>query len=172
MKGSVTMSWRLLTVAAASLLPLSVQAADMPKEGTDAFTNIWAITISNTIQQGTNSFDTYEINGVARNDAGGPMFNFFGLRCVGTSSGPGGGERSEHGTCTYTDKDGDNIFAPYTGKSGHGSARGTYEVAGGTGKFAGITGNGEWWNINPAPIKSDDKRGRGVIANKVSWKLP
>jgi hypothetical protein len=159
------MPWRFLTIAVASLLTLSVQAADMPKEGTDNFTNVWTTTVSNTIQQGTHSFTTYEIDGVARNDAGGPMFNLFGLRCVGMGSGPG----SELGTCTYTDKDGDNIFMPYTGKSG----RGTYEVAGGTGKFAGITGNGEWWNVNPAPpIKSDDKRGRGVIANKVSWKLP
>src|SRR6516162_9630510 len=154
MKGSVTMSWRLLTVAAASLLPLSVQAADMPKEGTDAFTNIWAITISNTIQQGTHFFETYEINGVARNDAGGPMFNFFGLRCVGMENSR---EDSDDGTCTYTDKDGDNIFMPYTGKNG----RGTHKVAGGTGKFARITGKGEWWDVSPAPIKSDDKRGRG-----------
>src|SRR6516165_8599110 len=155
MKGGGIMWWRFLTIAVASLLPLSVQAA----EGTDNFTNVWATTISNTIQQGTRSFTTYEIDGVARNDAGGPMFNLFGLRCVGMGSGPG----SELGTCTYTDKDGDNIFMPYTGKSG----RGTYEVAGGTGKFAGITGNGEWWNVSPAPIKSDDKRGRGVISNKV-----
>jgi hypothetical protein len=151
--------------AAASLL---VQAAEMPKEGTDNFTNIWATTISNTIQQGTQSFITYEFGGVARNDAGGPMFNFFGLRCVGMSDVSGPGNNTDHGSCTFTDKDGDNIFMPYTGKSG----RGTYEVAGGTGKFTGITGNGEWWNIRPWPIMSDDKRNRGVIANKVSWKLP
>ena len=76
------MSYKLLTLAAASLLPLSVQAADMSKEGSDNFTNVLLVTSYKTIQQGTQTFETYEVVGVARNDAGGPMFNFFGVRCV------------------------------------------------------------------------------------------
>jgi hypothetical protein len=160
---------KLLALAAASLLPLSAQAADLPKEGTDNFTNVFVVTSSNTVQQGSQSFVTYEVDGVARDDAGGPMFNLFGVRCVGMEEGPGIGKMTGHGTCTYTDTDGDNIFMPYNAKEGR---RGTYEVAGGTGKFAGITGNGEWWRIDPAPIKSDDKRARPVTSNKVSWKLP
>jgi hypothetical protein len=157
--------WRSLSFAVASLLPISVQAADQAKEGTDNFTNLWVTTVSNTIEQGDHTFNTYEINGIARNDAGGPMFNLFGQRCIGLWSGPGGDDR---GTCTFTDKDGDNIFAPYTGKGGHG----TYEIAGGTGKFAGITGAGEYVANNPGQIKSDDKRNRGFVSNRMSWKLP
>jgi hypothetical protein len=49
---------------------------------------------------------------------------------------------------------------------------GTFELTGGTGKFAGITGSGEWTRISPAPIKSDDKRGRLFNSLKVNWKLP
>jgi hypothetical protein len=75
----------------------------------------------------------------ARNDAGCPMFNMFGQRCVGMWDDVGS-NYSDHGTCTYTDKDGDHIFMPYSAKSGHG----TYEVAGGPGKFVGITGTGEY----------------------------
>jgi hypothetical protein len=57
---------------------------------------------------------------------------------------------------------------PYSGKNGHG----TYEIAGGTDKFVGITGSGEYF-VNPGPpIKSDDKWNRGVVLNKVSWNLP
>jgi hypothetical protein len=147
-------------------------AADLPKQGTDSFTNVWVVGTSNTIQQGNRTFITYEIDGVARNDSGGPMFNLFGLRCVGWvevlgNEGPHGG-----GTCTYTDKDGDNIFSPYSDKGdGKGGVHGTVELAGGTGKFAGITGSGEYFNPN-LPIKADDKTLRGVVSNKVSWKLP
>jgi hypothetical protein len=163
------MSYKLLTLAAASLLPLSVQAADMPKEGSDNLTSVLLVTSYNTIQQGTQTFETYEVDGVARNDTGGSMFNLFGARCVGMEEGPDPGKFTGHGTCTYTDTDGDNIFTPFSATGGR---RGTLELAGGTGKFAGITGNGEWRRIDPAPIKSDDKRGRVVVALKVNWKLP
>jgi hypothetical protein len=166
MKEGRIMSWKLLTIAVASLLPLSVQAAETPKEGTANFTNAFVSVSSNAIQQGTRTFNTYEINGVARNDAGGTMFNMFGQRCVGMLESIGS-DISDHGTCTYTDKDGDSIFTPYSGKNGHE----TYELAGGTGKFAGITGSGEY-SIDPTPIKSDDKRVRHVASSKVSWKLP
>jgi|SRR5215472_1082419 hypothetical protein len=163
------MSYKLLALAAASLLPLSVQAADMPKGGSDNFTNVLVVTSSNTIEQGTQSLSSYEVDGVARNDAGGPMFNLFGVRCVGVEEGPGPGKFTGHGTCTYTDTDGDNIFTPYSASIGR---RGTFAVTGGTGKFAGITGNGEWRRIDPVPIKSDDKRARAVVSLTISWKLP
>jgi hypothetical protein len=79
-----------------------------------------------------------------------------------------GSDISDHGiTCTYTDKDGDSIFTPYSSKNGHG----TSELAGSTGKFAGITGSGEY-SIDTTPIKSDDKRVRHAVSIKVSWKLP
>jgi hypothetical protein len=143
-----------------------VMAADLPKQGTDSFTNFWVAT-SATIQQGSRTFSTWEINGVARNDAGGRMFDLFGMRCIGLVEG-----LSDRGTCTYTDSDGDNIFAPFNGNGdGKGGEHGTYDVIGGTGKFAGITGSGEY--LNPGrPIKADDKAPRGAVSNKISWKLP
>jgi len=44
-------------------------------------------------------------------------------------------------------------------------------VIGGTGKFSGITGSGEYYNPN-LPIKADDKALRGAVSNRISWKLP
>ena len=163
------MSYRVPALAVASLLPLSVQAADLPREGSDNFTTVLVVTLANTMQQDTQSLVTYEVDGVARNDAGGPMFNLFGVRCLGMEEGPDPSKFTGHGTCTWTDPDGDNIFTPYSATIGR---RGTLEVTGGTGKFAGITGNGEWTRLNPAPIKSDDKRSRAVNSLKVNWKLP
>jgi hypothetical protein len=151
------------------LLPLSTQAAEMPKEGADSFTNAFIATFLGTIQQGSQSFTVYEINGVARNDAGAPMFNMFGQRCVGMQDGLGG-KYSDRGTCTYTDPDRDNIFMPYRAQAEAGLYRGTYEVAGGTGKFAGITGSGALCSTR-TPIKADDKWIRHVMSNKVTWKL-
>ena len=52
---------------------------------------------------------------------------------------------------------------------GQGAYRGTYEVAGGTGKFTGITGSGEAFSSR-APIRADDKWPRHVVSNKVAWK--
>jgi hypothetical protein len=37
--------------------------------------------------------------------------------------------------------------------------------------LAGITGSGEYLNPN-LPIKADDKALRGVVAHKMTWKLP
>jgi hypothetical protein len=157
----------MLSLAAGCLLPLIAHAEDAPKEGTANFTNAWVAISSNTMQQGASSFNTYELNGLTHNDSG-PMFNLFGLRCIGLWDGRGGGEYSDHGTCTFTDKDGNNVFMPYSGSNG----RGTYKVAGGTGKFTGITGSGEYVVNSPGQIKSDDKRNRGFISNTVSWKIP
>ena len=44
-------------------------------------------------------------------------------------------------------------------------------MIGGTGKFSGITGSGEYYNPN-LPIKADDKALRGAVSNRISWKLP
>jgi hypothetical protein len=68
----------------------------------------------------------------------------------------------------YEDKDGDQIFQTATVDSGHGIVN----FVGGTGKFAGITGTGEFTQYTASPIKADDKTVRGVVSVKVNWKLP
>ena len=100
------------------------------------------------------------------------MFEQFGQRCLGWLEIVANESRDDRGTCTFTDKDGDNIFTTYTGKGDARVERGNYEVVGGTGKFTGITGAGDF-NFQPNnPIKADDKAGRGVVSNKINWKLP
>jgi len=167
------MSHRLWTIAVSALLPISVHAADIPKEGSANYTNFWVATTGNTIQQGNRSYIIYEIDGVTHNDAGSPMFNTFGQRCVGLVEISEGNVQDDLGTCTYTDRDGDHIFAPYSGGKGDGKGgeHATIKLAGGTGKFSSITGSGEYFNPG-LPIKADDKAIRGAVSAKVSWKLP
>lgn len=162
-----------MVLCAAVLFGSSALASDLPKQGTDSFTNVWVAT-SNAIQQGNRTFLSYELHGVARNDAGGPMFERFGQRCLGWLEIVANEGRDDRGTCTFTDRDGDNIFTTYSGKGDAKGVeeRGNYEVVGGTGKFTGITGAGDF-NFQPnIPIKADDKAVRGVVSNKINWKLP
>ncbi len=78
---------------------------------------------------------------------------------------------NDSGLISYTRPDGDQIFVTYkcSGTMGK-SAKGTITLVGGTGKFIGITGTGEFTrNSLRAPAK-------GVFASfavsKSSWKLP
>jgi hypothetical protein len=48
---------------------------------------------------------------------------------------------------------------------------GTYTIIAGTGKYAGMTGNGEWHLIQFLPPTSD-KYVRGIFANTMHWRLP
>jgi hypothetical protein len=49
------------------------------------------------------------------------------------------------GTITFVSKHGDELYAHVTGAFGpEGTASGTYEITGGTGRFANATGNAEW----------------------------
>jgi hypothetical protein len=161
------------TLSTAMAFGAAALAADLPKQGTDSFTAVWVATSLNLIQQGNRTFASYEIDGVTRNDAGAPMFDSFGQRCIGFAELLDNEPQHGLGTCTFTDRVGDHIFGRYS--SGKGNSKdgehGTYELIGGSGKFAGITGSGEYFNPM-LPIKADDKALRGVVPHKITWKLP
>ena len=158
------MSKRLIAFATASLLPLSVQAADMPKSGMDSFTNTWMVTSSNLMKVGDRTLGTYEISGIHHNDNRDAMIPNMGMRCLGIFV-----ETQEHGGCTYTDKDGDQIMTTFEKKTIENG--GIETLVAGTGKFAGISGTSEFTVIQ-FPVKADDKVDRGVVAEKWQWKLP
>ena len=84
------------------------------------------------------------VTGVTFNDRGtGPLhlgaancsFAFYALD----------GSGKNLGYCTFGDADGDRIFVDFTGSSTpDGQLSGTNRIIGGTGKYAGIQGNGPW----------------------------
>jgi hypothetical protein len=96
------------------------------------------------------------------------MIPNMGMRCIGLYEIVGTSPAQEHGGCTYQDKDGDQIMTTYERKSESG---GTENPVAGTGKFAGISGTGEW-TILQFPVSADDKLVRGIVAVKLNWKLP
>jgi hypothetical protein len=147
-----------------AILPLSVNA-ETAKEGTDDFTNTWLATGSSPLKTGDRTVGTYELNGVHRNNNSGANM---GMRCLGISEVVGTGVEHDHGACIFADKDGDQIMITYQNNS---ETTGTETLVSGTGKFAGISGTGEYTALQRR-LHADDKVNRGIVAEKVHWKLP
>ncbi|MGA6826436.1 hypothetical protein ACO9S2_02360 [Nitrospira sp. NS4] len=64
--------------------------------------------------------------------------------CPGTIDGNlAKGTKTGDGRCVITDRDGDRVFARFTCSGDLQGCRGPFTIVGGTGKFAGITGEGE-----------------------------
>ena len=85
----------LLPTTVLPLVPITVLAGEMPKEGTDSFTNTWLITTSNTMKVGDRTLGTYEVSGVHQ-DVQGDATTDMGMRCLGIYD-VAGKARAEHG---------------------------------------------------------------------------
>ena len=134
-----TMGWTLAVLFATTL-----SAQQLPKSGTISFHTGWkdvgeAREVADKRMQGHGS-----VVGVTFNDKGaGPLhlgpascfYTFFGIE----------GNSKQKGFCTFSDADGDRIFTDFTGTGApDGQGNGINEIAGGTGKYAGIQGRGPW----------------------------
>jgi|HubBroStandDraft_5_1064220.scaffolds.fasta_scaffold377050_1 hypothetical protein len=82
-----------------------------------------------------------------------------------------GNERVDGGGGVIADRDGDQTFEVWEGKRVEGGETGTTELVGDIGKFAGISGTGEWAIVDYF-IDPDDKRARAVISLTFNWKRP
>jgi hypothetical protein len=161
------MSLQLLLPTTVFLLaPIAALAGETPKEGTDSFTNTWLITTSNTMKVGDRTLGTYEVSGIHQNVQGDATTDM-GMRCLGIYDDAGKARTREHGACTFTDNDGDRIMATYERTTADG---GIESLVAGTGKFTGISGTGEW-TVLKFPLKADDKLSRGIVSEKVHWKI-
>src|SRR5580700_8418388 len=96
----------LLPMIVLPLVPITVLAGEMPKEGTDSFTNTWLVTSSNTMKVGDRTLGTYEVSGVHQNVQGDATTDM-GMRCLGIYDDADKAHAQEHGACTFTDNDGD-----------------------------------------------------------------
>jgi len=153
---------------AAAVLPFSAHSADMAKEGTDSSTNTWMMTSPvSPIKVGDHTVGTYEISGIRHVDNRDAMMSNMSLRCLGIHEIAGTGPEREHGSCVYTDNDGDQIMSTFERKTESG---GTETLVAGTGKFTSISGTAEW-TVLQFPLKAEDKLLRGVVGEKVHWKL-
>jgi hypothetical protein len=97
----------------------------------------------------------------ASNDAGNPILNKMGGRCLATRTTDTSTKTFEgHGFCNYVDNDGDQIFEQCDNAPG---APTKCKLTGGTGKFNGLQADVD---ITAAPLKSNNEGIAQMIGQK------
>jgi hypothetical protein len=114
---------------------------------------------------------TFEAFGVAVADSESNPFHNSSVRIIGSGLVLKGAY-TEVGSIGWTLTDGSQIFGTYEGKGiGGGKLKGSCNLIGGTGKFAGITGESDLERFNvPKPAMKGTIQ--GYIKFTGNWKLP
>jgi hypothetical protein len=148
-----------------------VVAEEMAREGSGTGKVYWTGTFD-VLPMGKELVQmNYKGYGVQVSDTGKGLFHNAAGHVVGGLLGVKGVYENDSGLITYTLPGGDQIFLTYkcSGTMGK-SAKGTTTIVGGTGKFVGITGTGEFTRHS---LRSPAKGAFASFAvTKVSWKLP
>ena len=142
-------------------------AQQLPRSGSINFHTGWkfvgeALTVADKHVQGHGT-----VVGVTFNDKGagplhlGPAECFIAFFVID-------GRGKNKGYCAFGDADGDRIFTDFTGtlSSGEQGDQGINEIAGGTGKYAGIQGSGPW------KCKNVSANGEVQCAQRLDYRLP
>ena len=160
----------IVSLSLVIVFSISIAYAEMAKEGSATDTIYFTGTYQILAQEKENLGVNFDARGiVSSDDENNPFYNA-SAQCLGTHRVIKG-EFKELGLCTYTRPDGDQIYVSYeaTGKTGT-PVKGTHAFIGGTGKCAGITGNGEFTrNSLKGPAKGS---GANIVKRTSSWKLP
>jgi hypothetical protein len=168
MKRIILVSILALAVLVA-FVPIS--NAEMAKEGTTSGKITW-IAHFTMLPTGKERVQiNYEAYGVALSDTGEGLLHNASGYVVGSTHSFKGHYEDDSGSGIFTRPDGDKIFFTYkaagiSGKVGKGST--TY--VGGTGKFAGIQGSGEFTRYMLQPIKKG-AIGASLNISKSHWKI-
>ena len=85
------------------------------------------------------------VTGISYNDSGSGPLHMGAAQCV-YSYHVNNSDTRNKGYCYFSDADGDRIFTDWTGDpaANNGGGEGVNTIAGGTGKYTGITGSGPW----------------------------
>ena len=127
----------------------TANAADLPKTGTiNWHTGFMVVGDAVTVAEGHMQGHGKVIGSTFNNNGSGPL-HLGGAECFYTFFSIDG-KGTNQGYCAFGDADGDRIFTDFTGKVGLPDGdEGINVIAGGTGKYAGISGSGPW-KCNPA----------------------
>jgi hypothetical protein len=106
-------------------------SSEFPKTGEAQYDTYYIDKVVAKIDSGAGMGEIVEETGVTRNVKGKGPFHDMSVSCLYHESVVG---ETNHvnGSCVETDKDGDNVFTTFDGKS--------HYLMGGTGKYKGITG--------------------------------
>jgi hypothetical protein len=145
--------------------------AQIPKEGSSSYIIGYSGTYK-TVAMGQERFQmTYEVLGVIVSDASDCILQNASLRCIGSYHVIKGAYEDDSGFCVCTRPDGDQLFTSYKASGRLGAVgKGTVTYVGGTGKFIGIQGSGEFSRINVRPAAEGTLQGYNRV--KDHYKLP
>jgi len=151
----------------------NVFCEELAKEGTGSGSSYasgtWTLF---PLKEGVGAFVTWEQKGVMLDDSGEGPFHNMSSNCAGVTLWDRGVGKAI-GYCIALAPDGDKTLFEVTeegNKPGPGLKKGKYKYIGGTGKFAGIQGGGEYtyYNVRPA----EEGTYQSVNKAKGSYKLP
>jgi hypothetical protein len=147
----------------------NVFGEEMAKEGTVSGTVSYNCPV-NVMMMGKDVQYTFDALGVYVTDSADSPFNNASVRILGSGQVLKGAN-TEVGSMCLTLPNGDQVFTVYEGTGvGEGKMKGTFTFTGGTGNFAGITGQGEIDRFNVAkPAMKGTVQ--GYTKNKFTWKI-
>ena len=149
----------------------SVLSEEMAKEGSYTSKNYVTGTVK-ALPMGEERLQlTYEGTGIYMSDTEGGFLNNASVHVLGAFHAVKGAFGDESGSMLLTDPDGDKAFVIYQGSGNLGKdAKGTYTYVGGTGKYTGITGGGEFTRSILQPASKGVWSAISIF--KGNWKLP
>lgn len=146
-------------------------AAELAKEGTFSLRDAWSGTVEGLSLGETRSVYIYMFKGVATNDAGEGLLHNTSMNCMGMGRSVRRATK-DHGSCVYTDVDGDKIFDEWKDEGTLGvGGKGTGSLIGGTGKYAGIEGSYEYERVSLRPAAEGTFQGYTTRVEG-TYKLP
>ena len=142
-------------------------AEELPKSGSISIHTGWKV-VPESIDMGSKIMQGHgSVVGVSFNDKGsGPLHGGPAI-CFFTFFARDGGDVSK-GYCAFGDVDGDKIFTDWEGKNDGTVNQGINRIAGGTGKYKGITGSGPWKVWDTGAIAA----GGSHVTQRFDYKLP
>jgi hypothetical protein len=161
----------VVLTAASAVLAASGAAAgkvNIPKEGSYEF-DFCVVGHGKTLSAGDKLFVmNYEVDANLRSTPPGRAFDRMGSRCYGVYVNLNG-QPKESGMCELTDLDGDKWYMQYQGTWDGGG--GTYKAVHGTGKYDGMTLEGEYRIDSSWGNASKEVSFQGCNPNKGTYKL-
>jgi hypothetical protein len=153
----------------------AIANAQMAKEGTFSVKMVcdgrYSVVNAATTTEKRMQFN-HESHGLTLNDAGEGFLHDASFHGMGAFHAVNGvyDEAGDRGFLVHFDTDGDQVLLTYVAHGSLAATTATFKLVGGTGKYNGITGGGEWtWkSVTPA----GEGTFQGYISAKGHYKLP
>ena len=158
-------------VTGIGLLAGAAQAEDLAKTGT--YSGVFGWLGDGTVHEleENHIFWVGDFTGIFLNDAGKGFLHHAAVECPGADDMDfNKSTERAMGYCIATDADGDKAYLIWRCEGDTVTCPGTFEWTGGTGKYAGLTGNNTFTGIS-GPINQSGRQS-GTAPWKGEWKLP